>query len=514
MIDLAGLTLAGLSRLATGGLVAAVWQGALLSVLVALVLRLLPKTPASVRFAIWFGVFAVVAALPMTSLVHAQTSGVGHAPWVTVDSRWCQVIAGVWGMASLMRAVTLMLAVFRVRALWKRATPLPVEGMCLVHPTHRDDTAMNGAPRIDGGIGFVKQEGVRRAELCVSDEVDRPTVIGFFAPKILIPAWLVEKLTAGELEQIVLHEAGHLSRADDWLNLLQKIGLVVFPLNPALAWVERRLCFERELACDERVLQATRAPKAYAACLASLAEHRLGRKGLALALGALGRESELGRRVGRILRRGELMRPMQAKLVLGGAMLALLTAAAGLERCPQVVGFAATETLDAAMPNPAAKNVARGAGGMYQAVMFHEPAQPAAFARGSLIPTHAARLHSARGLATSEAPREMAADYAVPAVSVFKTGSRNVSFGAKNVVESRQGQGDAETVDDAVVQWVVVTSWRREDGARMVLTSAQTADAGGHVVRTQSLSQSAPEQIQDHPYAAVPVRDGWLVFQL
>ena len=483
MTNLAGLDLGGLSRLATGGLVAAVWQGVLLSILVALTLRLLPKTPASVRFA-----------LPTTSLLHSETSREGQTPLVTLDSRWCLVIACAWGIASLVRAVTLMLAVFRVRALWKRATPLPV------HPAHGDDTAMNGSPWMGGGLGFVKQEGGRRAELCVSDEVDRPAVIGFFAPKILIPAWLLEKLTVEELEQIVLHEAGHLSRADDWLNLLQKIGLVVFPLNPALAWVERRLCFERELACDERVLKATRAPKAYAACLASLAEHRLGRRGLALALGALGRESELGRRVGRILRRGETMRPMQARLVLGGAMLALLTAAAGLERCPQVVGFAATETLDAALPSPAAKNVARGSGGMYQAVIFHEPehkAQPAKF--------------KARELAASDASRATAADYAVTARS---TGARNVSFRAKNVAELRRQQDDAQTADDAVVQWVVVTSWQREDGARMVLTSAQSADAGGHVVRTQSLSQSAPEQIQNRPYAAVPVRGGWLVFQL
>ena len=118
----------------------------------------------------------------------------------------------------------------------------------------------------------------------MSDEVDRPTVIGFFSPKILIPGWLLEKLTAAELEQIVLHEAGHLGRADDWMNLLQKIALVIFPLNPALAWVERRLCFERELAVDERVLQAFAgkpgAAKAYAECLTTLAEYRLGRRGL------------------------------------------------------------------------------------------------------------------------------------------------------------------------------------------------------------------------------------------
>ena len=92
-------------------------------------------------------------------------------------------------------------------------------------------------------------------------------MIGFFSPRILIPEELFERLTTMELEQIVLHEMGHLRRADDWMNLVQKIGLVLVPLNPALLWIERRLCFERELACDDAVLRSTRAPKAYATCL-------------------------------------------------------------------------------------------------------------------------------------------------------------------------------------------------------------------------------------------------------
>ena len=278
---------AGLSQAATGSLVAAVWQGILLATAVGLGLRLLPRTPAAVRFAIWFGVFAVVTALPVISLwprAGGPVSAGARGPWLIVDARWCAAIAAVWAVASLVRAGTLVAAALRVRALWKRAAPVEIGDF--VNPTHGDGTAMNGAPGLFAAG--------RRAQVCTSDEVDRPTVIGFFAPKILIPSWLLEKLTAAELEQIVVHEAGHLGRADDWMNLLQKIALVIFPLNPALAWVERRLCFERELAVDERVLKAFEgqvgAAKAYAACLATLAEYRLGRRALTLALGALGRE--------------------------------------------------------------------------------------------------------------------------------------------------------------------------------------------------------------------------------
>ncbi len=91
------------------------------------------------------------------------------------------------------------------------------------------------------------------------------------------------------------------------MNLLQKVSLVLVPLNPVLMWVERRLCLERELACDEDVLRLTKAPKAYATCLTNLAEHRLGRRAAALSLSAWEKRSELARRVHSILRGAEAM---------------------------------------------------------------------------------------------------------------------------------------------------------------------------------------------------------------
>jgi hypothetical protein len=340
-----------------------------------------------VRFAIWFGVFLVVRRCRRFRCgLHAGTTG-GRSAWIVVDERWCLAIAAVWLAASLVRAGTLVAAALRVRALWKRAA-MELAGADSLHPTVHDEAVKDGAPGTESPLrgedpglkpgdlwgALPRAEarcysgGQRRAQICTSDEVDRPTVIGFFSPKILIPEWLLEKLSPAELEQIVLHESGHLGRADDWMNLLQKIALVVFPLNPALAWVERRLCFERELAVDERVLRATGAPKAYAACLATLAEYRLGRRALALALGALGRESELGRRVGRILRRGERMKPLHAKLVLGGAMLGLLVAASGFERCPQVVSFSNRSAQAVAQVTAPGRSAGLGARTTFRAV--------------------------------------------------------------------------------------------------------------------------------------------------
>jgi hypothetical protein len=329
----------------------------------------------------------------------------------------------------------------------------------------------------------------------------------------------------------VLHEAGHLGRADDWMNLLQKIALVIFPLNPALAWVERRLCFERELAVDERVLQAfagrAGAAKAYAACLATLAEYRLGRRGLTLALGALGRESELGRRVGRILRRGEGMKPLHAKLVLGGAMLGLVVAATGFERCPQVVGFAKDGSHEAARAqswppthgDTAAMNGAPGLGSFRAVSVMYRPHEKRQIEMGAHVSHEVVAVASGPGLRQNtsvggdlvQRPDVRGMDRsgrmvqtAAP-VSGERTGLRMIS----DAVPAQPANG--------VTQWVVVTTWQGGVGTRMVFTTTRMpgADEQGTGARPGSTTSEQDMPTGQGPrYAAVPVRGGWLVFQL
>lgn len=474
----------GLSDSATGSLLAAIWQGTLLAAAAALGLRLLPKTPAAARFAIWFAVFLLVAGLPLLAFwAHPASTGTitANAPRLTLNSSWSQAILVLWVAASLARAITLVIAAFRVRALWNRATPLAPGQI----PRSNLET-LNPA-----SLG-------RPAEICTTNEVDRPSVIGFFSPKILIPTWLVEKLSPEEMTHVILHEAGHLRRADDWLNLLQKIALVLFPLNPALIWVERRLCFERELACDDRVLRATRAPIAYASCLATLAEHRMTRRGLALVMGALGRESDLGQRVLRILARGDRMRPAHTRLIMAGAVVTLVAGTAALERTPQLIGFASTTGTQQTAVNQPAPAVKPPAHFSYQPVVFH----PLHVAATPANPT--AGQGSASAHAFNNAPPKPA--------ETHPSHSRS-----------------SASVPDAS-GWVLMTStttWSGS-GANVVMTSIRTStpfvpnrnaatrlrsDVAPSIPSPTAATQSALQQV--YPYAAaVPVRGGWLIIQL
>jgi hypothetical protein len=139
----------------------------------------------------------------------------------------------------------------------------------------------------------------------------------------------------------------HLRRRDHWTNLLQQLSLVLLPWNPAVLWLNRRLCVERELACDDGVMRATKARKTYAACLVRLAQSSMLRRGVSLAIGALGafqseaRESELVKRVRRILTMPEPARSPRSLRIAAGAVLAgAFVFSFLLARSPWLVNFA------------------------------------------------------------------------------------------------------------------------------------------------------------------------------
>jgi beta-lactamase regulating signal transducer with metallopeptidase domain len=444
------------SRLVANSFVSGMWEGVVLAAGVGICLRLVPRTTAAVRFAIWTAVFGVLAVLP---LVHASSLnsdiGAPSRAVVHVDVRWSFLIAAVWLAASLVRGVKLAMSAVRLRGIWKRAV------------------VVEGCDEVLAAAGF---DGV---EICTSSEVDRPSVIGFFSPRILIPKELFAQLTTAEFGQIVLHEVGHLRRADDWINLLQKVSLVVFPLNPVLVWIERRLCLERELACDDAVLRMTKAPKAYATCLTNLAEHRLGRRAAALSLGAWEKQSELSRRVHSILRGGEGMGRTQARVVMGVLGAALLGGSAELARCPQIISFSR-----AALPVAAMRNAGDSAG--YQAVAFRERSGLIGAPHETLLKA-SMPVTSANTIGVTKLAKISAISAKVPA----KKGVRKRHVVPATVVQSRVSMPRMHRAE----RLVVLTSWEEMGPPRLIYAVAE-------------------EGVSSSSYAAVRTPGGWLVFQL
>ena len=158
---------------------------------------------------------------------------------------------------------------------------------------------------------------------------------------ILIPCWVMQELSAEELNQILLHELAHFGRWDDWTNLAQKVVKALFFFHPAVWWIEKRVSLEREMACDDAVLAETASPRAYAECLANLAEKTLLHRSLALAQSALGRIRQTSLRVAQILDVNRA--PVTARawkpavsLLAGFALVCALS----ISRTPRLIAFA------------------------------------------------------------------------------------------------------------------------------------------------------------------------------
>ena len=503
---------------------AALWQGVAVALTLALFLRLAPRVSAAHRFAAWAAGFTVVAGLPFLPLlahraaeeqiaVAAPLHAAVAKPWFQLDSRWGFAIAALWLAASVVRAAGLGLHALRLRKVWKTATAI-------------QDAA---SPTL--------KVSARPIEICSTRHLDRPCVIGFLAPRILIPDWLLGRLTPAELEQVVLHEAEHLRRHDDWINLFEKLALVLFPLNPALAWMERRICREREMACDEAVVRRTKAPRAYAACLTSLAERRLQRglegRAEALSLAAWRRRSELVRRVHSILRGKQALHPLAARALVGAVGCGLLFASVELSRCPQTVAFIAA-------PQPRPVETAQLQPGSAPAA--YEPQATSGFRAipaKATLPASALEPASAGDAPVYHAPRRP------QHVGSSEVASRDAASEPRpQSIEAAVPSATAARADqDSELQYFVLAAWvetrtlkSREIADYDTGAQAQTGASASPLdsrpateitvmrlilavypvaaVQAQANSAQKPSSSQHVRPAAPPADGGWLVLQL
>jgi len=510
-------------------LITAAWQGAVIVCVLEIATRLMPRISAAHRFALWSGGFILSLSLSLLPLVHfsgnaanasASSSVVDSAtphPLFQLDSRWGFAIAALWLAASLLRMAALAMHSIRLWRLWKAAQPAQIKGS---HSTP---------------LSHLRR---RRIGICTTKMLDRPSVIGFLSPRILIPDWLLSRLTPGELDQIVLHEAEHLRRADDWTNLIQKLCLVVFPLNPGLAWAEHRLCREREMACDEGVVRLTNAPRAYAACLASLAERRLERRAEALSLGAWHRRSELVDRVHRILLHNRAMGKTTAGALLATLGTILIAGSIEMARTPQLIAFVPKQNTQAMTP---ARQV------QLDALLASENAEEK---RNLLAPYSAVPAM----VALPDEPSRTSSH-------VFKRKTARPASASRPAISgtpaSAQQVAQTDQLGDRVIQsgpppqqWLVVTEWRESLVSRIPQTISDFEQPGEPVQNlhagnantsasatppTQSLSAPNEPVTPTHHFTVtqlilrvVPanpnssstqpptttVRDGWFVIQL
>ncbi len=326
-------------------------EGIALALLAWVWLRLFVRKSSSTRFAIWLSALLAIVALPLLrGLWTPEATRSGSASFISVSGSWARDLFYGWMALSTLALIRVGMGIWNVHKLRRNCEPVDVAEL---------DPAVQQTLK--------SSRGPRKVELAISSRVSVPAVIGFFKPVILLPAWALAELSAEQLNTVLMHELAHLRRWDDWTNLGQKLMRAVFFFHPAIWWIDHQLSLEREMACDEFVLSSTRNPRAYAACLVSLAEKSLLRRTVALAQALVGRMGETSRRVTQILNPNHGLVPRRWKPVF--ALMAIVSASGTLwlMRAPDLVAFR-----DAASTIPAAN-----ASAAVPAALMRQPAESA-----------------------------------------------------------------------------------------------------------------------------------------
>ena len=323
------------------------WQAALVAGVVWLALRLLRrrgfyKINAATRYAIWWGVLAVTLALPVAPRVvswwHARTRPTTEtgpraatAPLYVAPladeqtaivtfkeeraARWPVWVLSAWAALCLYRLFQIGRSYFYLRDVKRRA----IASEAALPP-----------------IG-------RLARLLLSSDIASPMAVGFLHPAVILPEALPTELAQPELEHVLMHEAAHIARKDDWTNLLARVLGAVLALHPVAWWILRQIEREREIACDDWVVARTGSARPYAQSLARMSELRMVREGAnqgeALASGIFGGGSRLRERIEMLLERGRVFSARASTSRVAVSAIALLGCVIAASFAPRLIAF-------------------------------------------------------------------------------------------------------------------------------------------------------------------------------
>ncbi|QNF33003.1 M48 family metalloprotease [Adhaeribacter swui] len=141
-------------------------------------------------------------------------------------------------------------------------------------------------------------------QLFESTLVKTPLVIGYFKPVILLPFGTIAGLSPDQVEAILAHELAHIYRKDYLLNMLQTVVEILFFYNPATWWISDYVRVERENCCDDQAIAWCGNPLTYARALTHLQAISVNAPQLALAFA--GKDGSLLGRVKRLVQKPNL----------------------------------------------------------------------------------------------------------------------------------------------------------------------------------------------------------------
>ena len=288
-----------------------IWQAAAAALLLGILLAVLRKSSANLRYIVACAALGLIVLLPIATMQIIQvsspqpTANIEPAPVIlpakeireipavemTIPERPLQhekagtAYKASWQQHAVDRLETALpylvagwlIGVFGL-SLWNLGGWAQLQRLRKKLVKQVDDSIQNRLCRLSERL-HVKQA----VQLLESTLVQVPTVVGWLRPVILLPASALTGLTTEQLEALLAHELAHIRRYDYLINMLQTVAETLGFYHPAVWWVSHKIRLERENCCDDLAVSISGDRICYARALTSMEEIRAGRSELAVA---------------------------------------------------------------------------------------------------------------------------------------------------------------------------------------------------------------------------------------
>jgi beta-lactamase regulating signal transducer with metallopeptidase domain len=314
-----------------------VWQAPVVAFLLWVALATLRKSSARFRYLLSCAALAIMIALPVVTVVVVYRTTVAASAPIdkvvdTSHSAGPETFSATPSLSAWIAALEAWafpvwfagVMIFAVRPIWgsRHVARLRREG----EPAEVSltDTVARLARRMNIG---------RPVCVLISRLTDSPSVAGWLRPVILLPAATLLSLSLEQLEAVLSHELAHIRRHDYLVNMLQTLAETLFFYQPAVWWVSSRIRNERELCCDDLVVEICGDAVGYARALTKLERLRVILPELAMNSTA----GPLLYRIQRLTGVAEEQPPskLPAVLALGLALVCFITNLRGAHAQPQ-----------------------------------------------------------------------------------------------------------------------------------------------------------------------------------
>ncbi len=287
-----------------------IWQATIIAFIYSLIDRKIGRNRANVRCNMAFVALLCMLATSVATLVYEQVR-LNDAPIVNVPYSFVSLGASAvygsrfgalhsflhsdaahllgwvdcaWLIGVLFFAVRALGGVWRLRRLQSTLSFEPADEI---------------AARFSRMLNRMELKG--RVSLRIHLAATNPFVVGAFRSIIYLPVSALTSLTPDQIDAILAHELAHVRRSDYAWNLLQTAMETLFFFHPAVWWLGRIIREQRELCCDDIVIESSFTPLTYAKALLILAKRQHVQPGLAMPVDGHQGRKQLFSRVARIL---------------------------------------------------------------------------------------------------------------------------------------------------------------------------------------------------------------------